>query len=234
MDTHGIDVFDGADDNAVVRVVADDLHFVLLPTEDGLLDKDLTGRRQGDAVGDDALEFHAVVGDAATGAAQGERWTDDQRQPDLPQHAARLVDVVGDPAGGAFEADAFHGLPELQPVFGLGDDRRIRPDHLHPKALERARGVQGQRRVEGRLPAHGRQQGIRALALDDLFDDLGRDRFDIRGIGHARVGHDRRWIGVDQDDPVTLLLERLARLGAGIVELARLADHDRTGADDQD
>ena len=74
----------------------------------------------------------------------------------------------------------------------------------------------------------------RPLLLDDLGDDLRRDRLDIGGVGQIRVGHDRRRIGVDQDDPVALLLERLAGLGAGIVELAGLADDDRAGADDQD
>jgi hypothetical protein len=37
-----------------------------------------------------------------------------------------------------------------------------------------------------------------------------------------------------EDDPVALLPQGLARLGAGIIELARLADDDGTGADDQD
>src|SRR5690606_20262278 len=35
-------------------------------------------------------------------------------------------------------------------------------------------------------------------------------------------------------DPVALGLQRLAGLNAGIVELTRLADDDRAGADDQD
>ena len=39
---------------------------------------------------------------------------------------------------------------------------------------------------------------------------------------------------VDQDDLVALLAQRLAGLGAGVVELAGLADDDRPGADDQD
>ena len=72
------------------------------------------------------------------------------------------------------------------------------------------------------------------LLLDDLGHDLGRDRLDIGGVGEIRVGHDRRRIGIDQDDPVALFLQRLAGLGAGIVELAGLADDDRAGADDQD
>ena len=49
-----------------------------------------------------------------------------------------------------------------------------------------------------------------------------------------RVGHDRRRVAVDEDDAVALLAQRLAGLGAGVVELAGLADDDRAGADDED
>ena len=84
------------------------------------------------------------------------------------------------------------------------------------------------------LPAHGRQQRVRALLRDDARDHLPGDRLDVGGVGHLRVGHDRRRVGVDQDDLVALLAQRLARLRAGIVELAGLADDDRAGADDQD
>src|SRR5262249_23001793 len=56
----------------------------------------------------------------------------------------------------------------------------------------------------------------------------------VDGIRHLRIGHDGRGVGVHQDDPVTLFTQRLAGLGAGIIELARLADDDRAGADDQD
>src|SRR4029079_9785167 len=41
-------------------------------------------------------------------------------------------------------------------------------------------------------------------------------------------------IGSDQDDGLALFLQRLHRLRARIVEFAGLADHDGTGADDQD
>jgi hypothetical protein len=66
------------------------------------------------------------------------------------------------------------------------------------------------------------------------FHRLHGQRFDIGGIGHARVGHDGGRIGVDQHDLVAKVPKRLAGLGAGIVELAGLADHDGTGADDHD
>ena len=70
--------------------------------------------------------------------------------------------------------------------------------------------------------------------LDDALDRAPVDRLDVDGIGRFRVRHDRRRIGVDQDDAIALFLQRLAGLRAGIVELARLADDDRAGADDQD
>ena len=88
--------------------------------------------------------------------------------------------------------------------------------------------------VQAGLAAEGRQDGVGPLDGDDLLDDLGRDRLDVGPVGHLGVGHDRGRVRVDQDDLVPLLAERLARLGARVVELARLADDDRPGADDQD
>ena len=48
------------------------------------------------------------------------------------------------------------------------------------------------------------------------------------------IRHDRGRIAVDQDHAVALFPERAHRLCAGIVELAALADDDRTGAEEQD
>ena len=78
------------------------------------------------------------------------------------------------------------------------------------------------------------QQRVGPLLLDDLGDDLGRDRLDIGCIRQLRVRHDGGRIGVDQDDAVALGLQRLAGLGAGIVELAGLPDDDGARADDED
>ena len=75
--------------------------------------------------------------------------------------------------------------------------------------------------------------GLLGLAMM-LLDHLGRDRLDIGRVGQLRIGHDRRRVGVHQDDAIALFLQRLARLRAGIIELAGLADDDRPGADDQD
>ena len=127
-----------------------------------------------------------------------------------------------------------HRLAEQLAVFRLVDGVGGGADHLDVEFLQRAHLAQRQRAVERGLPAHGRQQRVGPFLLDDLGDDLRRDRLDIGGVGQIRIGHDGRRIGVHQDDPVALVLERLAGLRAGIVELAGLADDDRAGADDQD
>ena len=82
-------------------------------------------------------------------------------------------------------------------------------------------------------PMVGKQR-VRTLLLDDLGDDLRRDRLDVGRVGQIRIGHDGRRIGIDENDPIALVLERLAGLRAGIVELAGLADDDRPRTDDQD
>ena len=137
------------------------------------------------------------------------------------------------------KADPGHRLAEQFAVLGLVDRLGGRADHLDVEFVQHAHFLQRERAVERRLAAHGRQQreaagnGI-ALLLDDLGDDFRRDRLDIGAVGHVRIGHDRRRIGVDQDDPIALRAQRLAGLGAGIVEFAGLSDDDRARADDHD
>jgi hypothetical protein len=57
---------------------------------------------------------------------------------------------------------------------------------------------------------------------------------DVDGIGRFRVRHDRRRIGIHQDDPVALFLERFAGLRARVIKFTCLADHNRTSANNQD
>ena len=146
---------------------------------------------------------------------------------------------VGEPRFRRLQADLVHGVAEQLAILGLVDGVSGGADHLDVEFVERALPAQRQRAVQRGLAAHGRQQRKAArddvaFLLDDLGDDFGGDRLDIGRVSQFRVGHDRGRIGIDEDDAVALFLQRLHRLGAGIVEFAGLADHDGTGADDQD
>ena len=232
---HRIDVLDRADDDAVVALVAHHLHLEFFPAEHQFLDQHLAGRRGVDAALDDLDELGLVVGDAAAGAAERERRPDDRRQADVVERFERLHQRLDLVRARRLQPDLPHRVAEQLAVLGLVDGLRGRADHLDVEFVEHAHLLERQRAVERGLPAHGGEQRSPApLLLDDLGDDLRRDRLDIGRVGQIRVGHDGRRIGVDQHDPVALLLEGFAGLRPRIVELAGLADDDRACADDQD
>ncbi len=230
-------------------LIADNLHLVFLPAQHAFLDQDFAGRGGVEAALADLDEFALVVGDAAARAAHGEGGADDRGQADIVQRGQGLAEILDMVRARRVEADLGHRLAEQLAVLGLVDRLGGGADHLDVELLQHADLVAGavgqrllverERAVQRRLATHGRQQGEAAgehtaLLLDDLRDDLGRDRLDIGRVGQIRVGHDRGRVRVDQHDAVALGLQRLHRLGAGIVELAGLADDDGAGADDQD
>ncbi|MCY1280808.1 hypothetical protein D9M70_296020 [compost metagenome] len=231
---HRIEVLDGADDDAVVLLVADNLHLVFLPADQRFVDQQFLGRRQVEAAGADFLELLAVVGDAAAGAAHGEGRTDDAGEADLLEDAIGFFHAVGDAGARALQADGAHGLVEARAVLCLVDGVGVGADHFHAELLQHAVVLEVQGAVQRGLATHGRQQRVRALLLDDLGDGLPLDRLDVGGVGHGRVGHDGGRVGVHQDDAEAFFLQGFTSLGAGVVELAGLADHDGTGTKDQD
>ncbi|MNM88428.1 hypothetical protein D3C81_1006450 [compost metagenome] len=234
MHAHRVEVFDGADDDAVVLLIADNLHFVFFPADQRFVDQQLFGRRQVQTTGADFFELFTVVSDTATGAAHGEGRTDDAREAELLEDRIGLFHAVGDTGARALQADVLHRLVEARTVFGLVDGVGVGTDHLYAELLQNAFALQVQGAVQGGLATHGRQQRVRTLFLDDLGNGLPLDRLDVGGVGHGRVGHDGGWVGVHQDDAETFLAQGLTGLGAGVVEFAGLADHDRASAENQD
>jgi hypothetical protein len=150
--------------------------------------------------------------------------------------AVGLLEVggVGEKRFRRLEADPAHGVAEKLAVLRLVDRLGGGADHLHAVFFQNAHLLERQGAIERGLSPHGGQECVGALLLDDFCDDLRSDRLHIGGVGQIRVGHDRGRIGIDQHDPVALFTEGLAGLGSRIVELAGLADDDRTGADDED
>ncbi|MNQ47523.1 hypothetical protein D3C85_613680 [compost metagenome] len=230
---HRIEVFDRADDDAVVRLVAHHFHLVLFPAQQRFFDQQLFRRRSFQAAFADGFEFFFVVGDAAAGTTHGERWTDDGREAQGALHGPRFFHRVRHAGTGRTEADLGHRVLEFRTVFRLVDGFRRRADQLDVVFRQHAIVEQVQRAVQRSLAAHRRQDRVRTLLGDDTLDDRPGDRLDVGDVGHFRVRHDGRRIAVDQDDFVALFAQGLARLRAGIIEFAGLADHDRASANNQ-
>ena len=109
----------------------------------------------------------------------------------------------------ALQADPLHGRLELVALFGLGDHRRIGPDHLDAVFLQHAVPGEVHRQVQSGLPAERRQQGVGPLDLDHLGHDFPSERLDVGAVGRFRIGHDRGRIGVHQHDLVALFAQAL-------------------------
>ena len=250
VDAHGIEVFDAADDDAVVGLVAHHFHFVFLPAEEGFFDENFVHGRKLNAVLGNGFKFVLIVTNAAARAAEREGRADDERETaDGFRDSAGFVEIMRHAGNRHVEADLQHQFLERKTVFTAMYRVGFRADHFHVVTGERTVFVQSHCRIQGRLPAQswqqhqfanffsgGPPQGVHFLFLadDDFFHAFGRDGFDIGAVGELRVGHDGGRVGVDEDDAIAFLAQGFARLRAGIIELARLADDDRAGADDED
>src|SRR5439155_21749090 len=103
---HRIEVFDRADDDAVVGLVAHHFHLVFLPAEQGFFDEDFRDGREVHAALGEFVELFAVVSDAAAGAAQGECGPDDERiTSNLFRHGAGFHYVMRGAADGDIETN---------------------------------------------------------------------------------------------------------------------------------
>jgi hypothetical protein len=230
---HRVDVLDRADDDEVVGLVAHHLELEFLPADDRLFEQDLVHRAHLDAAPGNLLEFLDVVGDAAANAAHRERRPNDDREADLVDCGHGLRHRSDVPALGDVGADFSHRVAEAQAIFGDLDRLDRRADELDTELLERAVLAERHGQVERGLPADGREDRVGAFVLDDLGNDFRRQRLDVGAIRELRVGHDRRRVAVDEHDLDAFAPQRFARLRAGVVELACLADDDRARTDDE-
>ena len=79
MNTHGIQVFDTADDYHVICEIAHNFQFVLFPTKNGLFYQNLMGGRCIEPAFTDIFELRIIEGHAASGTAQSKRRSNNQR-----------------------------------------------------------------------------------------------------------------------------------------------------------
>ena len=231
---HGVEVLDGAHDDAVAGDVAHDLHLDLLPALEALLDEHLAVGRERKALLGNAQQVIVVVGHTAAGTAQREGRAQHHRVADVRRDGLALPDRVRHARARHLEADVAHGPGKELAVLAALDAGDVAADDLDAKALEHAGLRQLDRAVECRLAAHVGQEGVRSLALDDLGHARAGDGLHVGAVGRLGVGHDGGGVGVDKHHLVALGAKRPDRLGAGVVELAGLADHDGAGANDQD
>ena len=162
---------------------------------------------------------------------------------DLGCEFRAVANIVHQRGARHIQPDARHGVFEQQPVFRFLDGFEPGANHFHVVFLENAGIGQIDGKIQRRLPSYCRQQGEFAGAAavgighplafpaDDLFYVLPGQRLDIGAVGKLRIGHDGGRVGIHQHHLIAFGLERLAGLRARVIELRRLPNHDRPGAD---
>ena len=192
------------------------------------------GGRELEALAHDGDELLVSMCDAAAGAAEGKARA---QYAGIAHALGDSLDVghaVGIARARDLQANLGHGLVKELAVLAALDGGQVAADHLDAVLVERTVFRQLDGGVQTGLAAQRGQQRVRALFLDHALDKLGSDGLDIGAVGKTRIGHDGRRVGVDQDDLKAILLEHLAGLGAGVVELAGLANNDGARANDED
>src|SRR5262249_37482040 len=144
----------------------------------------------GDAAAGDLFKVGARARDAAAGAAERERWTDDRGQTNyLVRERQSVFDARDGAAHRHIQPQVEQHLAEELAILRPLNRCQWGAEQFHVKLFEDASVGELDGEIETRLPAKRRQNAVGALALDDAPQDLDRQRLDIRGVGDAFIGH---------------------------------------------
>ena len=234
VDAHGVEVLDGADDDAVVGTVAHHFHLVFFPAEEAFLDEDFGDGGEVDSAGADFFELFFIISNATAAAAKGEGGANDERHgADFLRDFAGVLHGVGHAGVGEVEADFEHRFFETESVLALVDGVGVGANHTDVVFVEGATFKEVHGRVEGGLAAESGEEGVGLFGDDDALDEVGGNGLNVDALGGLRVGHDGGRIGVDEDHFVAFFAEGFAGLGAGVIELTSLSNDDGTGTDNE-
>ncbi len=234
MNPDGVDVLNKADRDHLVLGIAHHFQFELFPAQHRFLDQDLPDQAGRDAARGDDAQFLDVVDQAAARSAHRISRPDHHRVAERLGDLFGVFDRIGRLAARHLDAETVHGFLKRDAVFAALDGIDLDADNLDAVFGQNTGFMQLRAKIEGRLAAQVRQQGIWPFLGDNLSQALAVEWFDVGGVGNTRIGHDRRRVGIDQHDLVAQGAQRLACLRAGIIELAGLADDNRPGADNED
>ena len=234
MDADRVHVFHGTYRNDIAGAVAHGLKLDFLPAGNALLHKHLGNRRKVKTVACDLAQFFGVSRDAAARTAQRIGRTHNDRISDFICNPQRLFHRDRSRRRNDRLPHLFQRSAEALPVLGALDALNIRAEELYPKALQRSVAAELHGKRQPGLSAEPGQQTVRTFLFDDAAERLGGQRLKIDGVRKLFIRHDGGGVGVYQDGADSLLPQHAAGLGAGVIELRRLPDDDRPGADDQD
>ena len=194
VDTHWIEVLDGADNNTVTCGIAHDLHLNLFPALDGLLYQHLVLWGKQEALFNNFYELFWGMSNAAARATKGEAWANDHRISQLSNNALSVFHGVSDICASNLQANVLNCLAEELSVLTGADGLEVTADDLNVVLVKNASLAKADSTVQGGLAAHVWQERVRTLALNDAGHRLNGDWLNVGSICSFWIGHDGCWV----------------------------------------
>ena len=230
---NGVQVFHGADGDAVISSVADYFVFDFFPAGDAAFNQALADGAVAQALLHDINQLFLVFSNTATGTAEGISRTDNQRIADFLAEVASSLNGFYD---GAFRnrlMDFLHSFLEHFAVFATFDCTDLSAQQTNIVLVQNALLFQFHSHVQTNLPTKSCQQGIRTLTFDNFFNEFNADRFNIYTVSHMHISHNGCRVTVNQYNLQAFFLQSTASLSTCIVKLCCLTDDNRAGADNE-
>ena len=226
MHTHWVNIFYGANDDTVVIFIADNLHFVFLPSQHRLFNQNFVDWGCVQCFADNSFKFDFVIGNTTACSAHCKRWAHNCRELNIVKRIEGVLKRVASHRAGTFQTQFIHTITKFLAVFGTINHIGFCSDHLYTQFLKYASFPECKGGVESRLPPHGREEGVWAFFFQYFCNCFRRDGFNIGCIRHVRIGHDGGRIGIHKNDPVSFLAEGFAGLCTGIIKFTGLPNND--------
>ena len=194
VDTHWIEVLDGADNNTVTCGIAHDLHLNLFPALDGLLYQHLVLWRKQETLLHNLYKLFWGVCNAAACATKGEAWANDHRVSQLSNNALSVFHGVSDVCASNLQANVLNCLAEELTVLTGTNGLQVAADDLNVVLVKNASLAKTDSTVQSCLAAHVWQKRVRTLALNDAGHRLNGDWLNVGSICSFWIGHDSCWV----------------------------------------
>ena len=172
MNTHGVEVLNGANNDHVILEIPHHLQLIFLPAQQGFFHDDFADHTGFKPCAGKSFHLLPVVSHATAHTAQGEARPDYEGVPDLLSHLSCLRHVPCNAASRDAQANSRHGVSELLPILRLANHREGGTDHLRAYLLQQAGFGHLDRGVETGLPSQSRKHGLGSFPLDHLGQDL--------------------------------------------------------------
>ena len=181
-----------------------------------------------------STQFFFIVNQAAAGTTHRVGRAQDDR---IAKFFCRIEGFLNGVAGftlGHFNAQVVHGLFKSNAVFAPFDGIDLDTDNLDAVFAQDTSLIQFGTQIQAGLAAQVWQQRIRPFLFNNPGHAFFIQRFNIGFVSHFWIRHNRRRIGIDQNNFIAQTAQGFTGLCAGIVEFTSLANNNRTGADNQD